>query len=524
MIPVEESSPVDPHILFIMNTQNRPKNKRAIIAGLDLKDIRSLLNNDHSADSATAAQQSHRLSFFLHFRPRHYPQSSTLFRHTYYLGFLLVLLFFVELITGLFLMVYYVPTPEGAYSSILRIVNTVPFGKLLRDIHRLCGELIVIVSVLHLARVFLTQSYEGQRRSTWMTGVVLLIGMLLLAFTGYLLPWDQLAYWAVTIGTSMAEATPLIGKQINLLLRGGADIGADGLLRFYLLHIAVIPMFCFVFLGIHYYRVSRLHGLAIKDKAGNSSEVAVKKRKTGFLPEIFLQEIFLVCLSLFLIISAAHFLYEAPLEHHANPSQTPWNAQAPWYFLWLQGLLKIGDKTITGVIIPTIFLILLCIYPYLAGLAPFRFLRNKAASWMVVGVFLILMGGLSYMGTHYYGIQLPPHIRLANEYMPLDGKGLIHRIPFKQLKAGLYFTDRNNPEVPSSALKGFLERLRQNIEHHKNDTNFYEPAAIVMVEEWQHRLKRVTLRIQWLDKTEDGSRQSKSFQRILHLHEMNNKN
>lgn len=501
-----------------MNKPSRPKTKRSLIAGLDFSDIRSLLNHNLSDQNSAAIQQSHRLSFFLHFRPRNYPIGAIYFRHTYYLGFLLILLVFVELITGLFLMVYYIPTPDDAYSSILRIINTVPFGELFRDIHRLCGEAIVVVTFLHLTRIFLTQSYEDQRRSTWLTGIVLMMGMLLLAFTGYLLPWDQLAYWAVTIGASMAEAIPVIGQLINRLLKGGSEIGADGLLRFYLLHVAIIPIVCFVFIGLHYYRVSRLHGLAIKEKSEDRQTVKPEKTKVGFLPGVFFQEIFLITICLFVIIGAAYFLYDAPLEHHANPSQTPWNAQAPWYFLWLQGLLKVGDKAIMGVFIPLIFLILLCVFPYLSNFAPFRFFKRKTVSFVIVGIFALVMIGLSYMGTHKYGIQLPSHIHLVNEHMPHDGEGKIHNIPFNQLKVGLYQTHGKNAVQLSDSLSSFLDNLGQNIDLHKNDSNFNQPSAIVMVEDWQHQLKRITLRIQWLDKTKENDHQNQSYQQIIHLH------
>ncbi len=138
-------------------------------------------------------------------------------------------------------MVYYTPSPEKAYELILLLMSNVPFGKLLRDLHRIGAEGMVIFTFLHMLRTYFTGSYKKERSFTWLTGVVLLGITMFLSFSGYLLPWDQLAYWAVTVGTSMVEAAPVFGEQANLLLRGAPDIGANGLLRFYLLHVVACP-------------------------------------------------------------------------------------------------------------------------------------------------------------------------------------------------------------------------------------------------------------------------------------------
>ncbi|MGA7277958.1 MAG: cytochrome b N-terminal domain-containing protein, partial [Desulfocapsaceae bacterium] len=198
-------------------------------------------------------------SFFLHIRPAAYQHHLLSFSNTFYLGFISVLLLVVECVTGVFLMVYYIPTVEGAYGSIVRLSTEVPFGHLVRDLHRLAGELMIIALFLHMAKVFLKGSFRGSYRITWITGVLLFLCTLLLAFSGYLLPWDQLAYWAVTIGTSMVETIPLIGGAVTMILRGGAEFGQDGLLRFYLLHVIGLPIAMFLLLGVHYYRVSKYH-------------------------------------------------------------------------------------------------------------------------------------------------------------------------------------------------------------------------------------------------------------------------
>src|SRR3712207_2028139 len=179
----------------------------------------------------------HNNSFWYHIRPRALPLEATAWYYTFGLGWLATFFFVVESVTGLVLMVYYTPSPTQAYPDMLRIVSDVSLGRLMRNMHRLGAHLMVAVVFLHMMRTYFTASYKAPRQFVWVTGVALLGLTLLLSFSGYLLPWDQLAYWAVTIGSSMADAAPLVGNATNLLLRGGPDVGGGTLLRFYLLHI-----------------------------------------------------------------------------------------------------------------------------------------------------------------------------------------------------------------------------------------------------------------------------------------------
>ena len=178
--------------------------------------------------------------------------------HTFRLGLLSTYFFILETFTGIFLMIFYAPTPERAYGDMLKILSGVPFGQFMRDIHRLGAEGMVIVVTLHMVRTFLTGSYKKPRQFTWLTGVILLLATLLMSFSGYLLPWDQLAYWAVTIGTSMADKAPVVGASTKLLLLGAPSIGAGGLLRFYLLHVLFVPLAIIFVFFIHYYKVVRV--------------------------------------------------------------------------------------------------------------------------------------------------------------------------------------------------------------------------------------------------------------------------
>ena len=178
-----------------------------ITAGIPAGEVRRMLRGE-APGRPNPRLKPHSEAFLLHIKPTYYHESVTKFTHTFRLGLLSTYLFFVETITGLILMIWYAPTPERAYTDMIRLLSNVPFGQFMRDLHRLGAELMVVVVTLHMVRTYLTGSYKAPRQFTWFTGVILLVLTLFLSFSGYLLPWDQLAYWAVTIGTSMAEAVP----------------------------------------------------------------------------------------------------------------------------------------------------------------------------------------------------------------------------------------------------------------------------------------------------------------------------
>ena len=213
-----------------------------VTAGINAGEMRRMLRGE-APGRPNPRLKPHSEAFLLHIKPTYYHESVTRFTHTFRLGLLSTYLFFVETITGIILMIWYAPTPERAYTDMIRLLANVPFGQVMRDLHRLGAEMMVAVVTLHMVRTYLTGSYKPPRQFTWFTGVILLVVTLFLSFSGYLLPWDQLAYWAVTIGTSMAEAVPpkLVGETVNLLARGAPDIGANGLMRFYLLHVFFLP-------------------------------------------------------------------------------------------------------------------------------------------------------------------------------------------------------------------------------------------------------------------------------------------
>ena len=174
------------------------------------------------------------------------------------LGSASLFLFTLQAVTGIFLTVYYVPSPDHAYDSIQFIMTGVPFGWLIRGIHHWGATLMVITVFAHMLRTFYLAAYKYPRELTWLTGVVLLFSTLGMGFTGYLLPWNQRAYWATTVGTQIPGTVPFIGEWITRILRGGTDLSAVTLARFFSVHIWVLPVLIIMMIGIHMYLIIRL--------------------------------------------------------------------------------------------------------------------------------------------------------------------------------------------------------------------------------------------------------------------------
>jgi quinol-cytochrome oxidoreductase complex cytochrome b subunit len=182
--------------------------------------------------------------------------------YTLCLGGLSFFLFIVLTITGIFLMFYYRPTSPQAYFDLQALSTDVAFGMIMRNMHRWGAHLMVLTVFLHMARVFYHGAYKPPREFNWVVGVILLFLTLLLSFTGYLLPWDQLALWAVTVGTTMASYTPVFGDQVTFALIGGVQITPDTLLRWYVLHVLFLPFIITIFMAVHFWRVRKDGGVS----------------------------------------------------------------------------------------------------------------------------------------------------------------------------------------------------------------------------------------------------------------------
>lgn len=208
-------------------------------------------------DSARTRSLATMSNVFLHLHPTTIRRASLKVTYTFCLGGLSFFFFLVLTVSGVMLMFYYVPSVTQAYQNIKDLQTVVFAGQFLRNIHRWGAHAMVIVVFLHMCRVFYTRAYRPPREFNWVIGVLLLVVTFLLSFSGYLLPWDQLAFWAVTVGTNIAKATPFVGPEAQFLLIGGYEIGQNALIRFYTLHVIALPLAAAVLIAIHFWRVRK---------------------------------------------------------------------------------------------------------------------------------------------------------------------------------------------------------------------------------------------------------------------------
>lgn len=216
---------------------------------------------------------------FLHLHPVKVSRRSLKWSYSFGLGIIAVILFGVLVWTGILLMFYYIPSVERAYTSMKDIQFSVPLGQFTRNMHRWAAHAMVLIVVLHMMRVFYTGAYQRPREFNWIVGVLLLLLTLGSSFTGYLLPWDQLSYWAITVGTNIAGYAPAIGAFTQQLLLGGGEVGQATLIRFYTLHIAALPAILTALVAVHLWRVRKDGGLAANDgePPADQAEAAEKR-------------------------------------------------------------------------------------------------------------------------------------------------------------------------------------------------------------------------------------------------------
>lgn len=490
-----------------------------LTAGLGISDVRSLLRDDPPG-RPNPRLKPHSESFWLHMKPTYYNKLIDGIYPTFRLGWISTFFFVVETITGVLLMVYYTPSPDFAFANMLEILSNVPFGRLLRDVHRLGAELMVAVVMLHALRTYLTGSYKKPRQFTWLTGMILLFVTWLLSFSGYLLPWDQLSLWAVTIGVSMVEAVPpeVVGRTLNLLARGAPEFGANGLLRWYLLHVIALPILGAIFVGVHYYKVV-LHGHSLPPGAEKVGEDTAKRvptdRRVYFFPTIATRELFYVVGLSLLIVAAALFVH-APLEPHADPLVTPLHSTAPWYFLWAQGLLKLGDKVIWGLIVPGALTGLLFVLPYIEVGRSRRYGDRRVG--LSAGMLIVLLFAvLSYMGTPWYAVQTSQEQEAVATLLPQTHPGPLRLADWDALPIGTYRADQAD-EAPTETLASLLATFQEELEGIDSEERI-DHEGIMVVEDWQTGLKKITLRVVWTQ-AEDG--QPGEYSQAVYLHQDSN--
>jgi quinol-cytochrome oxidoreductase complex cytochrome b subunit len=331
-------------------------------------------------------------------------------------------------------MFFYTPSPTAAYGDMQHLKTGVGFGQLIRNVHRWSAHLMVLVIVLHLVRVFYAGAYKRPREFNWVIGVMLLLLTLGLSFTGYLLPWDQLSYWAVTVGTNLVHYVPVMGGTLQDLLIGGDQIGTSTLLRFYALHVAVLPGLLILVLAVHIWRV-RKDGFAVtRSSAGAFEEEATARPPMGApaalyagrtrllgvvdresvtaedrpvddtvftWPHLVARHV-VVALGVAAVVLAMGVAFVAPLRGLANPNVTPEPSKAPWYFSALQELLSHFDPVVAGVLVPMAIVLVLVLLPYIDR-NPATEARNRKVAVLVFSGLLATAMVLTVIGTFFRG-------------------------------------------------------------------------------------------------------------------------
>ncbi|MCK5429220.1 MAG: cytochrome b N-terminal domain-containing protein [Anaerolineales bacterium] len=329
----------------------------------------------------------------LHLHPTKVPVRTLRLSYTWGLGGLSGMLIMFLAFTGIFLQMNYTPSPSQAYLDILALRNNVWFGDLLRSIHHWSANLLVVITFLHLLRVFFTGGHRAPRETNWLVGIAMLLLVLGANFTGYLLPWDQLAYWAITVGTSILTYIPIAGPYLSRLLLGGPEVSAATLLNFYSLHISFIPLLIVSLMSLHFWRVRKDGGLTIP-KSPDETEKPRMERVTT-IPHLVRREMAFALVWTVILLGWA-ILVSAPLEGIANPEISPNPAKSPWYFLGLQELLLHFHPLVGAVIIPGLALTALALLPFYdvnsesVGIY-FRSWRGRYLSLLSAGLALIIV-------------------------------------------------------------------------------------------------------------------------------------
>lgn len=396
------------------------------------------------------------LNVWLHIHPAKVKKESLKFKHTFYLGFVTFFLFVILVTTGIALMFYYRPYPPHAYQDMKDLQFVVFMGPFLRGMHRWAAHGMVVCVFLHMCRVFYTGSYKKPRQFNWVVGVFLLLLTLGLSFTGYLLPWDQLAFWAITVGTNIGSYAPLVGGKLREILLGGHTVGEAALLRFYVLHVAILPSFMILLTVVHFWRVRKDGGLSrpVWKLKPNKPEqlvtigapavtaplkaVAASTDKTYGLMEVvtgkpifetitpeeeedavfsypyaFFREAIALMVTVTGIMAVSLF-FRAPLEELANPAKTPNPAKAPWYFLGLQELVS-HSALLGGVVAPTLMVLALLAIPYFDRNPSRRPSDRKWAIWLFT-IFVVVNLVLIVIGTFFRGpgwALVPPWVHVV---------------------------------------------------------------------------------------------------------------
>jgi quinol-cytochrome oxidoreductase complex cytochrome b subunit len=348
------------------------------------------------------------------------------FRVTWYLGALTLGCFTIQVTTGLLLMLYYHPSIPQGYADMKDLEFVVSSGYMLRSLHRWSAHALVFLVFMHMAKVFYRKAYKPPRELNWIVGVLLLLLTLLLSYTGYLLPWDQLSYWGTTVGANIISSIPIVGAKLRFYLLAGHTVNANALLRFYVLHTMMLPLIVIALIVVHLWRLHEDGGMYELARNGSpimhehsgqpvaGALVRAEEEKTLSYRELLFREVTGIE-ALTVVLFVMGLLWKAPLEELANPLHTPNPAKAPWYFTGLQELLHFFPPFVAGIILPILIVSGLFFIPF----SPFfdnvttsdanRWFRRKPVR-LAVAAALILALTVVLVRVHAWDALLPASV------------------------------------------------------------------------------------------------------------------
>ncbi len=326
----------------------------------------------------------------------------------YALGAVLLVLFAIQFVSGILLLVYYIPDTEHAFESVQAITNKVPFGWLIRSVHAIGANVTVLALFLHMLSVLFMSAYKDPREITWVFGYLIFLTALGMSFTGYLLPWSQLSYWATVVGTNMPEAVPVIGEKLVLFLRGGPSVGQQTLSRFFALHVMGFPFVFGLLLFVHLFLVRRI-GVSVPPFGPSfrleppPTEFRHPAYPGGipFFPNYATKDIAMIYLFLTLLMSVVFFapwiFLSTEAYESADPFSTPAGIKPEWYFLAPYQILKLFPNKRAGIMLQIVFLLFLFLLPFIdRGME-----RRPARRPVFVSLFMISI--LGFIGLTIWG-------------------------------------------------------------------------------------------------------------------------
>lgn len=301
-------------------------------------------------------------NLILHLHPRTIHKQTLKFTLTWGLGGMALVLVLLLALTGILLMFIYEPIPGRAYESIVILQDTVLFGAFIRNIHHWSGNLLVIVSFLHLLRTYFTGGFHGPRRFNWIIGLCLFFLVLVSNFTGYLLPWDQFAYWAITICTGVLDYLPGLGPRLQMIILGGKEIGANTLSLFFAIHVIIMPICLFLLMPYHFWLVRKAGGVVLPQ--ATNDDQGRQNADVPTVPNLTTREL-VTGLILIALVMLYATIFDAPLDAKANPGLSPNPTKAPWFLIGIQEMLIHFHPLFAAWVIPVLITIALIVLPYL---------------------------------------------------------------------------------------------------------------------------------------------------------------